>query len=200
MIDRTRPRVVFGSLAVAVLLAACAKKEEAPPPTTLPAPPSTAPATTTTTTTTVPSPPPVWRAARWGMTAAEALAAFPGEAQRLPQPVSFGAQVPGSSDVAIPAYDMDGTKFRVLFGFEADALNRVHLTASKPPETTCGDLEKALTEKHAAPTDRSNTQTTVRGEQIVWKRPDQTITLACSEMPGLGFRSVTLDYAAPGKS
>jgi hypothetical protein len=133
------------------------------------------------------------------MTKDEVLAAFPGEAQRLATPADFGPQAGGSTDVAIPAYEIDGMKFRVLFGFEADALNRVRLSAVKAGATTCGDLEKLLTDELAAPTDRSTSQTTVRGEQIVWKRPERTITLACTEAPSLGYRTVTLDYTAPSK-
>jgi len=196
---RTRRRLVLGSLVVPAFLAACGTREQAPPPvSTQETPPSVvSTTTTTTTTTTVPSPPPVWRAARWGMTKSAVLAAFPGEAQRLEKPADFGAQGAGSTDVGIPAYEIDGMKFRVLFGFESDALNRVQLSAVKAAESTCGDVEKLLTEKHSAPSDRSTTQTTVRGEQIVWKRPEQTITLACAEAPGLGYRSVTLDYRIP---
>lgn len=194
---RTRSRLALGVLILPAVLAACRAKEQAPPPaTTLPPPPSTA-AVTTTTTSTIPSPPPVWGAAHWGMTKAEVLAAFPGQAQQLPQPVTFGPQTPGASDVAIPAYDVEGAKFRVLFGFEGDALNRVFLSALKAAESTCGDLEKQLTDKYSAPADRSTAQTNVRLEQIVWKRPEQTITLACSEAPGLGYRSVTLDHTTP---
>lgn len=192
-----RRSVALGALVVSAALAACRAKEQVPPPVTTQAPAPTAAPVSTTTTTTVPSPPPVWGAAHWGMTKAEVIAAFPGQAQQLPQPVQFGPQVPGSSDVAIATYDMGGHPFRVLFGFEADALNRVYLSAIKPAESTCGDVEKLLTDKNGAPSDRGTTQTNVRLEQIFWKRPDQTITLACSEMPGLGYRSVTLDQAAP---
>jgi hypothetical protein len=195
MIVPTRLRLVLGLLIVAVL-AACRAKEQAPPPTTTLPPPTAAPVTTTTTST-IPSPPPVWGAAHWGMTKAEVLAAFPGQAQPLPQPVTFGPHTPGTSDVAIPAYDVEGAKFRVLFGFDGDALNRVFLSALKAAEATCGDLEKQLTDKYAAPADRNVTQTNVRLEQIVWKRPEQTITLACSEAAGLGYRSVTLDHTTP---
>jgi len=197
---RTRGRSVLGSLMVSAVLAACGTKEQAAPPvSTRETPSSAAPTTTTTTTTTVPSPPPVWGSARWGMTKDEVLAAFPGEAQRLATPADFGPPSGGSTDVAIPAYEIDGMKFRVLFGFESDALNRVRLSAVKAGAATCGDLEKLLTEKHSAPSDRSTSQTTVRGEQIVWKRPEQTITLACTEAPSLGYRTVTLDYTVPSK-
>ena len=193
---RTRSRLALGVLILTAVLAACRAKEQAPPPTTLPPPPSTA-AVTTTTTSTIPSPPPVWGAAHWGMTKAQVLAAFPGQAQPLTPPVQFGPQVPGASDVAIAEHEMDGHKFRVLFGFEGDALNRVYLSAIKPAEGTCGDLEKSLTDRNGAPADRSTTQTNVRLEQTVWRRPEQTITLGCSEMAGLGYRSVTLDHTTP---
>jgi hypothetical protein len=186
-----------GRAALAVLLmaaaVACAKKEEPPPPTTTLAAPSVAPVTTTPTTT-LPSPPPVWGAAHWGMTKDEVLAAFPAQAQRLGQPADFGPPMPGSTDIAIAAYEMEGTKFRVLFGFEGEALSRIQLSAAKAGEATCGDVEKLLTDKHAAPADRATTQTTVRTDQIVWRLPDQTISLSCSEARGLGYRSVTLDY------
>jgi hypothetical protein len=133
------------------------------------------------------------------MTKDQVLAAFPGQAQRLPQPADFGRPTPGSTDVAIPAYDIEGVKFRVLFGFESDALGRIQLAAAKPTDATCGDMERLLTAKHGAPADRSSTQTTVKGEQVVWRLPAQTITLACAEAPGLGYRSVTVDYTAPGR-
>jgi hypothetical protein len=201
IILRRRGRFVLGSLVLPAALAACGTKDQASPPVgTPPASPSAAPTATITTTTTTPSPPPVWRAARWGMTKAEVLAAFPGEAQRLARPADFVPRTEGSTDVAIPTYEIDGMKFQVLFGFESDALNRVHLSAVKAGDTMCSDLEKLLTEKHSAPSDRSSTQTTLRGEQIVWKRPEQTITLACTEARSLGYRTVTLDYTAPSKS
>ena len=191
---RSRGCLALGSLAV--VLAGCGTREQASPQAgPQQAPPSAAPATTTTTT--VPAPPPVWRTARWGMTKDEVLAAFPGEAQRLAQPADFGPSTPGSSDIAIPAYEADGARFRVLFGFESNALNRILLSAMKPGNATCGDLEKLLTEKNAAPAARNDTGTSLRGEEMVWKRPDQTITLACAGVPSLGFRSVTLIYTPP---
>jgi hypothetical protein len=194
----TRPRLTVAGLMALGALAACKGREQAPSPPPPPqTAPSAAPTTTTTTTTTVPSPPPVWRSAHWGMTKAQVLAAFPGEAQQLAQPVNFGPEVPGASDLTIPAYEADGLGFRVLFGFEADSLNRVHLSVIKAAEATCGDVEKLLTDKHSAPADRSSTRTNLRTDRTVWKLPEETITLACSEKPGLGYRSVTLDYTTP---
>jgi hypothetical protein len=200
---RTLVRVVV--LAVPVLLASCSKKEE-PAPVAQQAPTTTAPPATTLpppSPTPVPTPPPVWREARWGMSKADVLAAFPREAQRLPQAADFAQPQPGSSlaagssDVAIPAYEADGTTFRVLFGFEADALNRIHLEVPKPGASTCGDIEKALTDRHAAPSQRGPTGTSLKGEEIVWRLPDRTIVLSCGGVRSLGFVRASLDYLEP---
>jgi hypothetical protein len=206
----TNPRLRRG-LALAVvtpplLLGSCTKTQEPPPaaqqaaPTAAPVAPLPAP-----TPTPVPTPPPVWRAARWGMTRAEVLAAFPREAQRLDRPADFAKPQPGSilvagsSDIAIPTYEADGATFRVLFGFESSALDRVHLAAIKPAVTTCGDLEKALTDRHSAPTQRGTTGSSLKGEEMVWTLPDQTIVLGCGGVASLGFVTVTLDYMAPAR-
>lgn len=198
-------RFAVAGLLVPLALLSCAKKETPAPQARAPETPSAAPTTTLPPPTTVPTPPPVWRTARWGMTKAEVLTAFPGEAQRLAQPAPFAQPQPGSSipagsgDLAIPAYEADGTKFRVLFGFQSDALDRVHLSAVKPGAGTCSDLEKVLTERHSAPSQRGATGSSLKGEEITWKRPDQTVILSCAGIPSLGFQTVTLDYMAPSK-
>jgi hypothetical protein len=206
----TMSRARRWGLAVAVpalaLAAACKAKEQpvaqaTPPPTTV------APTTTTLPPpTTIATPPPVWRAARWGMTKKEVLAAFPGEAEQLATAASFAQPQPGSSlvagssDVGITAFEMEGTRFRVLFGFEADALNRIHLSAAKAGAATCEDVEKTLTAQHARPAQREKTGGSLRGDEITWKLPDQTITLSCAGVRSLGFQTVTLDFLAPASS
>ena len=194
---RFRRRLAMGCLAVAVGLASCKAKEPPPPPPPMAAPPSAAPASTLPPTTTTTLPPPVWRSVRWGMTKPEVLAAFPGEAQGLPAPVEF-AEGTARSDVVIPAYELEGVKFRVLFAFDAERLNRIHLAAGKADADTCGLIEKALTDKHGAPGPKESTGTSLRGEQLTWKLRDQTIVLACAGQPALGFQSVTVDYRTPG--
>lgn len=190
-------------LLVAATLGACSKKQEAPPPVAQQALPTAVPTTMppAPTPTPVPTPPPVWREAHWGMKKAEVLAAFPKEAQRLPGPVPFaqpqsGSMVKGggAGDVSIAAYEADGATFRVLFGFTGDALDRIHLSALKPSAATCEDVEKALTALHSAPTQRTPTGSSLKGEEIVWKLPDQTIVLGCSGVASLGFLTVTLDH------
>jgi len=133
------------------------------------------------------------------MKKAEVLAAFPGEAQRLPQPAPFGQPRPGTSDVAIPGYEAEGAKFRVLFGFSSDALSRIQLFAAKAGTSTCEDAEKRLTGEHAATSSRTDTATSMQTNEIVWTLPGQTITLTCAEKPSLGFRTVMVDYVAATK-
>jgi len=192
---RLRHPPILTVLVVTAALSACRAKDEGT--ATQQAPPSTVPTTsTTTTTTTMPAPPPAWRSAVWGMKKAELLAAFPGEAQKPATPADFGQPRPGPADVAIPAYEADGATFRVLFGFGADGLGRIQLTALKPSSATCEDLEKRLTQEHAKPSSWNAIETSLRGEEILWTTPRETITLSCLEKLSLGFRTVTLDYTA----
>ena len=200
-----RTRTLALAVAVPVLSASCTQKAEPPPPSTTVA--TTLPPTTTTTLaptpTPVPTPPPVWREARWGMTPAEVLAAFKGEAKKLPQPDRFaepqhGSSLrPGTSDIAIPSYDGDGATFKVLFGFEKNALDRIHLSAHKPIAGTCGSVEGAVSARLAASAERKATGSSLRGEEITWKRPDQTAVLSCAGVASLGFLTVSLDFLAP---
>lgn len=180
-----------------LLLAGCGSREKAAPEGAA-TPAGVAPTTTTTTTTTLPPPPPAWRAARWKMSRAEVLAAFPGEAQRLSQPAPFGPTAPGSTDIAIASHEGDGARFRVLFGFDDNGLARVHLNAIKPGDSTCGEVENALTGKLGQPAARNDTGTSLRGQETVWKHPDHTVTLSCAGVHSLGFRTVTVSYTPPG--
>jgi len=183
-------------MATAAALSACKPKEQAatpPPPTTVAA----ATTSTTTTTTTMPAPPPAWRTARWGMKKAELLAAFPGEAQKLATPVDFGQPRPGPSDIGIPAYEADGSTFRVLFGFGAAGLGRIQMTALKPSSAACEDIEKRLTDENGKPASRGDVGGSLPGQEIVWTTPAARIALACAEKASLNFRTVTLDYTPP---
>ena len=196
--------LAFIIVAAPVLLASCAKKEEPKPVVEQPSP-ALAPSTPTPPPppTPKPTPPPVWRTARWGMTRTEMLAAFPREAQKLGLPAPFAKPQPGSvlaagsSDISIPMYEADGAKFRVLFGFESGRLNRIHLAGIRPGADTCGEIEKALSERNSVPPQRQRTGSSLQGEEITWTLPDQTIVLSCGGVASLGFVTVTLDYLAP---
>jgi hypothetical protein len=139
------------------------------------------------------------------MTRAQVLAAFPGEAQGLDRPVPLAKPQSGSilsvasSDVSIPKYEADGATFRVLFAFAPSGLNRIHLAAIRPGTTTCGDLEKVLTDRHTAEPQRQPTGDSLKGEELTWTEPDQTIVLGCAGVASLGFATVSLDYLAPDK-
>ena len=146
----------------------------------------------------MPAPPPAWRAAHWGAKKTELLAAFPGEAQKLAAPVDFGQPRPGPSDIAIPAYEADGSTFRVLFGFGAEGLSRIQLTALKPSADACEDLEKRLTGENGKASSRGETGGSLPGQEIVWTTPTARIALACAEKPSLNFRKVALEYTPPG--
>lgn len=197
MSPRSRRLPLAGLLIATTALSACGPKEQAASP---PPPPATVAAatTTTTTTTTMPAPPPAWRSARWGMKKAELLAALPGEAQKLATPVDFGQPRPGPSEIAIPAYEADGSTFRVLFGFGAEGLGRIQLTALKPSAAACEDLEKRLTDENGKPSSRGETGGSLPGQEIVWTTPAARIALACAEKLSLNFRTVALDYTPPG--
>jgi hypothetical protein len=189
----------FAAVALPLLAAACTREPAPAPPASAPAT-TPAPAATTTTTTTTTLPPPVWRTVRWGMSREEVLAALPGEAKRLPRPEAFGQPTPGAAEVAIhemAAGPHGRHAYRALFGFGTGGLDRIHLVASKPTYDTCGEVERELTERHGAPSRRNEIATSLRGEAVVWTLPAETITLACTEKPSLGFRSVTVDRVPP---
>ena len=198
-------RVGRCGIVMAAFVAAAGCKSRQQPVAQATPPPTTVPPTTTTLPppTTMATPPPVWRAARWGMTRKDVLAAFPGEAATLATAASFAQPQPGSSlvggtsDVGIPAFEMEGTRFRVLFGFDGDALNRVHLAAAKAGAATCEDVEKGMTAQHGKAAQRERTGGSLKGDEITWKLPDQTIVLSCAGVASLGFQTVTLDFLEP---
>jgi hypothetical protein len=193
----TTSRLAVSAAVAALLVPGCGRREQPPSPAPSDAAPLATPAPATTTTTTTTLPPPVWRTVRWGMTADEVLKALPGEAVRLPRPENFGQPTPGSTDVAIAAWESEGTKYRVLFGFASGGLDRIHLVAPRPTSATCEDLEKRLTSRHGPPEGREAIATSLRGEAVRWRLADQAVTLACTEQASLGFRSVTVDYTPP---
>jgi hypothetical protein len=204
--NMTTSRVARWGIVMAVLATASAGCKSKQQPVAQATPPPTTVAPTTTTLpppTTMATPPPVWRAARWGMTRQDVLAAFPGEAQKLATAANFAQPQPGSSlaggtsDVGIPAYDLEGTRFRVLFGFDADALSRIHLNAAKAGAATCEDVEKGLTTQHGKPAQREKTGGSLKGDEITWKLADQTVVLSCAGVASLGFQTVSLDFLAP---
>ena len=185
----------MAAVALPLLAAACTRGPAPAPEASAPAT-TLAPAATTTTTTTTTLPPPVWRTVRWGMSREEVLAALP-DARRLKAPENFGQPTPGSTDVVIPEMTEGALRYRVLLGFGAAGLDRIHVTAPKANIDTCGDVERALTAVHGAPSGRGEVAGSLSGESVVWTLPKETITLVCTGKPSLGFYSVTVDHAPP---
>jgi hypothetical protein len=185
----------LAAAAIPLLAAACTREPAPAPQASAPAGTlAPAPATTTTTTTTLP--PPVWRTVRWGMSREEVLAALP-DARRLKAPEAFGQPTPGSTDVVIPEMTEGALRYRVLLGFAAAGLDRIHVVVPKANIDSCGDVEKALTAMHGAPSGRGQIGGSLSGESVAWTLPAETITLACTGKPSLGFYSVTIDHVPP---
>ena len=193
-----RARLFMGVLIAVSAAGACGRRDDAAAPAPDAATATTTTTTSTTTTTTTLPPPPVWRGARWGMTPEEVLAAFAGQAQRPAEPPSFVLGPPGVAEVVVPAHDEDGAKFRVLFGFAGSGsrLGRIQLAAARAQPETCYDVEQRLVGEHGEPSSRRDAATSVQTREVAWTLPAQTITLTCVDKPSLGFRTVTLDYAA----
>ena len=89
-----------------------------------------------------------WRSAKWGMSEAEILEAFKGEARRLDEPVGFSKE--GQATVGIPDYSIDGAWYRVLFIFDGQGkLNAINIRPrEKGSEGIYRSLEKLLMEKY----------------------------------------------------
>ena len=119
-----------------------------------------------------------WRAAKWGMTESDVLAAFAGEAVRLEKPEHFKDTI---GSLAIPKYEIQSTEYRVLFGFNAKgALSIVQIapmdntTLGVSHEVLFGSLENLLTEKYGKPTSAKD-ERVVRSR--MWRLPRTVISL-----------------------
>ncbi len=150
-----------------------------------------------------------WRAAKWGMTEAEALAAFPGEAERLAKPERLGE---GTATVGIPAYKIQSKEFAVVFGFDEKGglhLVRITLTDNIAPGVLHSGsfdlLETLLTEKYGKPTSSKDEQVTpsMSSRTRMWRLPRTVINLKYTFSAGFGtvkfFDVVMLTYTPPSK-
>ncbi|MFI5338253.1 MAG: hypothetical protein ACHQ7N_00245 [Candidatus Methylomirabilales bacterium] len=99
-----------------------------------------------------------WRSAKWGMTEAEILEIFKGEARKLDKEVRFSS---GTATVEIPDYSIDGTRYRVLFLFDVSTKTLTKIQIQPKRETAASGalnavlyrrLEMLLTEKYGPPT------------------------------------------------
>lgn len=136
---------------------------------------------------------------RWGMTADEVLAAFPGEAVRA----SPAELKEGKGPVRIEHCEIAGTDFRAEFFFYRDSrLTRVGLYPSSKRDASrplFDRLSKALTERHGRPTSDNEDRTlgfaNLRQADRSWTAADASISLAY--MYGGGEPHFGLHYDAP---
>lgn len=142
-----------------------------------------------------------WRAAKWGMTEAEVLSAFPGEVERLKKPERL---VNGPNcTLGIPTYRIQSMEYGVMFGFdEQGGLSLVRIAPSDegvPHLAAFGVLENLLTEKYGKPT---STKDDV-GRSRMWRLPRTVVSLTYLSFPQIGkskaFDVLTLSYTPPSK-
>jgi hypothetical protein len=129
-----------------------------------------------------------WTKAKWGMTDAQILAAFPGQAVRL-DPPDAGAHI------AIKAFDLAGSPFYVRFLTDPESgLNRVvvhapHLSSERL-DLLFQNLQNMLVEKYGRPWKSAEF-----GEsELQWSFPSTTITLGRTKVTGFGTQFLTLIY------
>jgi hypothetical protein len=122
-----------------------------------------------------PAPAAGWRAARFGMTPEEVLAAFPGEAVRLSPEVKLadGNTIP----VGIDGYVLEGLTFDVRFVFTAGRLALVSLRtpAKKPVDAQAyARLRDALVKAWGPPLEETKDDAFIDMRQTRWNRgPDR---------------------------
>lgn len=155
-----------------------------------------------------------WRAARWGMSASQLLAAFPGEARVLTKPESFDFTKTGGgkfvAPIGIDSFDLSGIPVIVRFLFPEDSarlaaviLQRLDTSATSGSESDYVRLAALLTERYGQ---RSfghdekprRERETVRLEAS-WFFKRTTIELQYMYLPSI-VEVLTLIYRVPSKS
>jgi hypothetical protein len=140
-----------------------------------------------------------WRGAKWGMSVADVLAAFKGEAEKLSKEEGWKD---GVCLVKIPKLELAGEPFDVNFVFEKDkqVLKQVVLLASETvssPELTFVPLEQKLTEKYGKP-DFSNNEISGSDKSVItkkrsWKKGKTRIELRFFEIKEV-IKRLTVTY------
>jgi hypothetical protein len=131
-----------------------------------------------------------WTKAKWGMTEAELLAAFPGQAARLDPPdKNTGCRV------VIKDFTLSGVNFQVYMMPDPDGrLSSVLLQPAKSDDQTdqlFQDLQNLLVQKYGRP------WKTAEGNnaEIQWTFKTSTVTLARTRFPGFTTQLVHVRYA-----
>jgi hypothetical protein len=138
-----------------------------------------------------------WKAAKWGMTEDEVLAALSGQAARLP-----GLHKDGTASVAIEPLIIAGHDFRVTFVLaKSGGLIRVAVmpTENNPSEVVFEDLRKALIEQHGAPASSQSTRDGPVLRQVVkWDFPTTSAELTHTFSPAIRNSVILLLYERKG--
>ncbi len=154
------------------LLAALALVLLAPNARAAPPPAPTSPGAGAVAPTGAPKPAPPagdWRAARFGMTPEELLAAFPGEAFRLEPEIKLDDG--NTVSIGIDGFAMDGLTFRVRFVF---ALGRLVLVSLRTDARTYVEpvaydrLRGALVARWGAPVETTSNDSFIDMRQTRW--------------------------------
>ena len=154
-------------------------------------PKSTSPAVTAT-----PALPTAWRNARWGMTAAEVLAAFPGEAAQLPVAVNYSDKYRGL--VGIEGYQIANVAYAVRFLFDRqERLALINITPAPRDSSTLtfNSLAQLLTEKYGQPLTNHEEKTRVSdSREKTWKTPEALIDLDYVNIRSIDRTNLVLQY------
>jgi hypothetical protein len=125
-----------------------------------------------------PTPTPGWRMARFGMSPAQVLAAFPGEAIRIDPEVKLadGNVIP----IGIDGYEFEGLSFDVRFVFSQNRLVLVSLKAGRKgfvDAAAYSRLQDVLSKRWGAPLEEASDSNFVDMRQTRWKRGDDRADL-----------------------
>lgn len=140
-----------------------------------------------------------WRQARWGMTEAEVLKAFKGEAIRDENPKESPAD--GRGSVCIPQFSLASQTYRVTFWFTQNRLGKISISrdgSNLDGRAAFRSIEAMLREKYGPPSlDRSNDKSRLVSWKMDWNLKGTNISLVFIGSGTTDSGSVWLDYLKP---
>ncbi len=146
---------------------------------------------------TTPEDPGGWKAAKWGMTQDEVLAALAGQNPRV-----AGQPQNGTARVEIERVAIAGHDFSASFvPGKSGGLVRVGLTTPdrNPPAAVFDDLRKALIEQHGQPASSDMKRDGLVLEQVVkWEFPTTAVRLSHTFSPAIRVFVISLMYEKKG--
>src|ERR1035437_6271855 len=138
-----------------------------------------------------------WKAAKWGMTEDEVVAALPGQATRL-----LGLHNDGTASVGVEHVMIAGHDFRVTFvPAKSGGLIRVGMmpTEKNPAEVVFQDLQKSLIEQPGPPASSQSTRDgLLLGQVVKWDFPTTSVELTHTFSPAIRSSLILLLYEKKG--